>query len=209
MPWRGEEIARQVHVFGGDPHLAVVAQAERGRDVVEIGHAAHVDPGLRHRDHDIGEAEAEPFDHHHALVHVGDRLAQQILAGDAEMDRALRQRVGDLAGRQIGDLDAGQVGDRAAIVAGAARLDQLQAGAGEERLGVFLQPALGRHGDDSGALMTAPPPPATRSIHTAKPTAGIGAFAPSRRQQFVVAAAGDQRPVRRRRGSCSSNTKPV
>ena len=87
----GEEIARQVHVFGRDPHLAVVAQPERGRDVVEIGHAAHVDPGLRHRDHDIGEAEAEPLDHHHALLDVGDHLAQQILAGDAEMDGALRQ----------------------------------------------------------------------------------------------------------------------
>ena len=66
----GEEIARQIHVFGRDPHLAVVAQAERGRDVVEIGHAAHVDPGLRHRDHDIGEAEAEPLDQHHALLDV-------------------------------------------------------------------------------------------------------------------------------------------
>ena len=64
---RGEEIARQVHVFGGDAHLAVVREAERGGDIVEIGHAAHVDPGLRHRDHDIGMTEAEPFDQHHAL----------------------------------------------------------------------------------------------------------------------------------------------
>ena len=61
-------------------------------------------------------------------------LAQQILAGDAEMDRALRQRVGDLAGRKIGDLDAGQVGDGAAIVARAARLDELQAGAARRSL---------------------------------------------------------------------------
>ena len=199
MPWRGEEVARQVHVFGGDPHLAVVAQAERGRDVVEIGHAAHVDPGLRHRDHDIGEAEAQPLDHHHALVHVGDHLAQQILAGDAEMDRALRQRAGDLAGREIGDLDAGQSGDRAAIVARAARLDQRQAGAGEERLGVLLQPALGRHGDDE------------RRAHGCASAVG-DALDPDRKadrgdrrlgaepgEQFVVAAAGDQRPVRRGR----------
>ena len=56
---RGEEIARQVHVFGGEPHLAVVLEAERGRDIVEIGHAVHVDPGLRHRHHHIGVAEAE------------------------------------------------------------------------------------------------------------------------------------------------------
>jgi len=82
--------------------------------------------------------------------------------------------------RTMADLDAGQVGDSAAIVAGAARLDQLQAGAAEERLGVFLQPALGRHGDDQWRAHDGPPPPATRSIHTAKPTAGIGDFAPSR-----------------------------
>ena len=77
----------------------------------------------------LAKPKPSPSIMHHALVHVGDRLAQQILAGDAEMDRALRQRAGDLGGRQIGDLDAGQAGDRAAIVARAARLDQLQAGA--------------------------------------------------------------------------------
>ena len=55
-----------------------------------IGHGAHVDPGLRHRDDDIGKAEAEAFDQHDALVGVGDHLAHQILAGDAEVDGALR-----------------------------------------------------------------------------------------------------------------------
>ena len=58
----GKEAAREVDVFGGDPHLAVVLEAERGGDVVEIGHGAHVDPGLRHGDDDIGEAEAELVD---------------------------------------------------------------------------------------------------------------------------------------------------
>ena len=42
-------------------------RAERGRDIVEIRHRAHVDPGLRHRDHDIRLAEAEPVDQHDAL----------------------------------------------------------------------------------------------------------------------------------------------
>ena len=69
---------------------------------------AHVDPGLRHRDHDIGLAEAEPVDQHHALLGVGDRLADLVLAGDAEMHRPLRQLRGDVGGREIGDLDAGQ-----------------------------------------------------------------------------------------------------
>ena len=153
---RGKEIAREVHVFGGEPHLALVLEAERGRDIVEIGHAVHVDPGLRHRHHHIGVAEAEPVDQNDMLVGIGDLLAHQVLAGHAEMHRALRQQVDDLGGREIGHLDAGQVGDRAAIVALAARLDELEPGAREEGLGVFLQPALGRHRDDERRAHGAP-----------------------------------------------------
>ena len=92
----GEEVTGQVHVFGRDPHLAVVAVTERGRDVVEIGHAAHVDPGLRHRDHDVGGAKAEAIDHDDTLCEVRDHLAQQVLAGDAEVHRALRELASDL-----------------------------------------------------------------------------------------------------------------
>ena len=86
--------------------------AESGGDVVDVGHGAHVDPGLRHRDHDIGKAKAEALDQHHALVGVGDHLAHQILAGDAEMHGAGASCAGDLGGRQIGDLDAVETGDR-------------------------------------------------------------------------------------------------
>ena len=64
-------------------------EPEGGGDVVEIGHAAHVDPGLRHGDGDIGEAEAEPVDEHDPPVGIGDQLAHQVFAGDAEMQRAL------------------------------------------------------------------------------------------------------------------------
>ena len=129
-----EEGAREAHVFGRDPHLAVVAQAEGRRHVVEIGHAAHVDPGLRHRDRDIGMAEAEPADQHDARGEVVDHLAHQVLAGDAEMHGALRELLGDLGGREKRDLDVRKLGDGAAVVARAARLDERQAGAGEERL---------------------------------------------------------------------------
>ena len=177
---RGEEIARQIHVFGGDAHLAIVLEAERGRDIVEIGHAVHVDPGLRHRHHHIGMAEAERVDEHDVPIGVRDHLAHEILAGDAEMHRALRQQLDDLGGREIGDLDARQVGDRAAIVARAARLDEFEAGAREERFRVLVQPALGRHGDDERRAHDAPRSAASRSIQTAKPTAGIGLALPSR-----------------------------
>ena len=61
------------------------------RDVVDVGHGAHVDPGLRHGHHDIGEAKAKPLDQHHALLGVGNHLAHQVFAGDAEMHGAGRE----------------------------------------------------------------------------------------------------------------------
>ena len=191
---RGEEVAREIHVFGGDAHLALVLEAERGRDVVEVGHAVHVDPGLRHRHHHVGMAEAEPVDEDDVLVGVGDHLAHQVFAGEAEMHRALRQQLDDLGGREIGHLDAGKVGDGAAIVARAARLDELEPGAREEGFRVLLQPALGRHRDDERRAHVPPRNAASRSIQTAKPTAGIALGAAEPREQPVIASAGDQRP---------------
>ena len=101
-------------------------EPERGRHVVEIGHIAHVDPGLRHGDGDIGEAEAELIDEHHRTVGIGDHLAYQILAGDAEMHGAERELGRDFRRREVSDFHAVKAGDGAAIVAGAARLDQLE-----------------------------------------------------------------------------------
>ena len=142
---------------------------------------AHVDPGLRHRDHDIGLAEAERLEQHDARVGVRDHLAHQVLAGDAEMDRARRELRGDFGGRQIRDLDAVEAGDRAAIIARAARLDESSPARAKKRFGVLLQPALGRHREDEAARSCARlPRSASRSSQTAKPTAGIGAAAPSR-----------------------------
>ena len=141
-------------------------EAERGRDIVEIGHGVHVDPGLRHRHHHIGVAEAERVDEHDLAVGIRDHLAHQVLAGDAEMDGALRQKLRDLGGRDEGDLDAGQVGDGAAIVARAARLDEIEPGAREERLGVGLQPPLGRHRDDERRAHAAPPHGGERKLST-------------------------------------------
>ena len=94
------------------------------RDIVDIGHGAHIDPGLRHGDNDVGKAEAEAFDEHDALVGIGDHFADEIFAGDAEMHGARRELRGDFGGRQIGDLDIVEAGDRAAIVARATRLDR-------------------------------------------------------------------------------------
>ena len=177
----GEKAARQVGVFGGEPHLALVAQPECGRDVIEIGHVAHVDPGLRHGDDDIGETEAEPRHHDDAPVRLRDHLAHQILAGDAEMHGALAELLGDLGRRQISHLDAVEAGDGAAIVAGAARLDQFEAGAGKKASAFCCSRPFDGTARRSGARVHAAPPHAvSSSIEAAKPTAGIGARAPSR-----------------------------
>ena len=180
MPWTEKKLRVEIHVFGRDAHLAFVLEAERGRDIVEIGHAVHVDPGLRHCHGDVGVAETQAVDEHHAPIGVGDLLAHEVLAGEAEMHRALRQEVDDLGGREVGHLDAGKVGDRAAIVAHAARLDELEPGAREEALRVLLQPALGRHRDHERESHDSPRNAASRSIHTAKPTAEIAPALPSR-----------------------------
>src|SRR5262249_9148125 len=127
---RGEEGAREIAVLGGGTHFAVVVEAECSREVVEIGHRINVNAGLGDGDRHVGVAEAEGVDEHDLGVRVGDHLAYQVFAGDAEMHHALRQEIGDLRGREIGDLNVGEISDGATVVAGAARLDQFEPGAG-------------------------------------------------------------------------------
>ena len=75
-----------VDIFGGDPHPLAAPGAKARGHVIEIGHAAHIDPGLRRGDDDIGVPEAER--RQQLDLAFGLRLAHQILAGDAEMRRA-------------------------------------------------------------------------------------------------------------------------
>ena len=48
---------REIHIFGRDTHALAGPGAQSRRDIVEIGHRAHIDPGARHGDDDIGLAE--------------------------------------------------------------------------------------------------------------------------------------------------------
>ena len=123
-----EEVARQVHVFGGDPHLAVVLQrgtrSRRRRDR----------PCCARR-----SRPAAPRPPHWRSRSRARRSAPRAASASGIISRIRSSPVtpkctapcascaGDLGGREIGDLDAGQAGDRAAIVARAARLDQLRA----------------------------------------------------------------------------------
>ena len=114
------------------------------------------------------------------LSHVGIRFADLVLAGHAEMHRADAELRGDVRGGEIGDLDARHSGDGAAVFARAARLDELQARAREEAFRVLLQAALRRDGENERRAHGSVPIAFRRSIHTEKPTAGIGAAAPRR-----------------------------
>jgi len=67
---RRKERPRQVDILGRDPHPPIVLGAESGGDVVEIGHGADVDPGLRHGDDHIGAAKTERLDHQHATAGI-------------------------------------------------------------------------------------------------------------------------------------------
>ena len=176
----GKEVAREIHVFGRNAHLALVLEPERDRDIVEIGHAVHVDPCLRHRDRHVGVAEAQAVDQDDVPFRVGYFLAHQVFAGDAEMHRALRQQIDDFGSREIRHLDAREIGDRAAVVARPARLDELEPGARKEGFRVRLQAPFRRHRDDEGRAHGLPRNAASRSIHTANPTAEIARALPSR-----------------------------
>ena len=83
----GKEPAGEIHVFGGNPHLAAVARAKIGRDLIEIGHSANVDPRLGHRHDDVGVAEAKRRQHLDRFLRIRNLLADQVLASDAEMGR--------------------------------------------------------------------------------------------------------------------------
>ncbi len=170
-------------------------EPEGSRDVVEVGHAAHVDPGLRHGDGDIGEAEAELVDEHDLAIGVRNHFPHQILAGDAEMHGALGELRGDLGRGQISDFRAVEAGNGAAILARTAGLDEFKPRTCEKVFGVLLQASLGRYREDERRAHAGPPQAASSSTEAAKPTAGNRFTRAQSRQEFIVAAASNQRTL--------------
>ncbi len=127
----------------------------------------------------------------------GDLLADQVLAGDAEMGGAGGELVHDLGGRQEQHLHVRHARERAAVVPRPARLREDEPGAGEEGGRVLLQAALRGDGEDEGAARASPVPSRDRmrSSQNEQPTAGSG-----RRGAEMLRAGG--RSARRRPAAC-------
>ena len=184
-----EEAAGEVHIFGRDPHALAGPGAQRGRDIVEIGHRTHVDPGAGHGHHHIGIAEPERCEKSQPALGVRDRLAYQILAGDAEMRASARELRRDLGGRKEKDFDIFDAFESASIIAQPPLPGEAQARPREESVRSLLQPALRGNGDDEpahcapAALGPATRPfagSAMRSSQIEQPTAGTSRVAPRR-----------------------------
>ena len=81
----GQEAPRQIEVFGRHADGAPVLAPEHRRGGLEVRHLADVEPAARHRNNNVGAAEAELLHQCHALVGVGDVLAHEIFARDADV----------------------------------------------------------------------------------------------------------------------------
>src|SRR5690606_35407707 len=131
----GEVAAREVDVFGGHPQPAAVPGAEVRGDVGEVDHLLHVDPGVGHRHHHVGLAEAEAAHEQHVLLAIFGRLVDEIGAGHADIDAAEDQLPGDLRGGVEAHRYLRLVLDGADIGAGAAGAGDGQPRGGERLAG--------------------------------------------------------------------------
>ncbi len=143
----GEEGARLHGILGRDPQPPAGAGEIGHGHLVHVSHGLHVEPALRGGHHQVRPAEPERAQQLDLGVEVPAAFAQQVLADDPEVDLARLQGGRDLGGgqkRSLHVLDPGQ--DRAIAPLTAGDVDS-EATAGEPRLGLVLQPALGRQGD--------------------------------------------------------------
>ena len=170
---------------------------------------AHVDPGLRHGDHDIGVAEAE---RRQQARRARRRRASVSRTRSSPVTprwrRAGAELARDLGGRQEQHLDIGHAGDARRDSRARRAPAQAQPGAAEEGGGVLLQAALRGHRQDEGAVAHRRASPRVRSrflrrraagtrlaemrsSQIEQPTAGIGVGAEVLQQPIVAPAAHD------------------
>ena len=169
-----KEAARQPGIFGGNAKAAVMTHMKGRTHIVKIGHGRNVDPIARHGHHHVGEAEAQRLQHRDARIGVGQRVADQVFAGDPEMDIAFAKGRDDIGRRQKLDLHIGLAHQAGTVFA--CGLFHDQAGILQIRHRLFLQASFGGKAENKGAHASAPVArraASTRSSRMAQPTAGI------------------------------------
>ena len=164
-----KKLPSEIDVFCRDSHAFAASRAKNAEaDIFEIGHAFHIDPGLRHGDDDIGLTEAERRQELELAIGIRNSLAHEIFARHAEMRRAGGEFGDDFRGGKESDLDALHRRDFAAIIARATPLHQNQTGPREEGRRVFLQSPFGGHCNDERCRKR-PRRRAIRHRHSASP----------------------------------------
>ena len=148
-----------------------------GIDGVEVVQCAHIDPGAGDGEDEVGMAEAQLGQLLDPVFPLAQLLADEVGAGDAEMDAACRQFAGDFAGGEQHQLDIVDAVDEARVFAVGAGAAQFDAAGAEPFEGLFHQPALG--GDAKLHAHAAPPRSMTRPGRMTPPTAGISRPRPS------------------------------
>ena len=142
-------------------------------------------------------AEAEAGHDLGALFPVGQRLAQQVLAGDAEVDAACAELAGDLGGRQEDHLDVGCAGNAARGIcarrSGSSTASPARANS-VERLSSRSRPLDG----SARISVTAVPPPQLPRCGRARPRSRRRGSAAWRRAASAAGRSGRRRPAARR-----------
>jgi hypothetical protein len=124
----GEETAREVAVFGGHPQAAAMTFVEALGNIIEIGHGGDIKPARRNRNHHIGGAEVQPQQNGGLQVFSGQFLAQQILAGDTQIELSGVQVLGDLRSWKKRHFDAIDAAQQPAVAALGAQAIDAEAG---------------------------------------------------------------------------------
>ena len=121
----------------------------------------------------------------------GDLLADQVLAGDAEMRGAGGELADDLGGRQEQHLDVRHARERAAIVARAARCEKTRPARAKNAAAFSCRRPFEGTARIRAAHRSCAASSTMRSSQNEQPTAGIGPLGAEVLQQPIVAAAAD------------------
>ncbi len=150
---------------------------EIGRDIGQVAHRGHINPGIGHGNDDIGAAEAERLGETDRVRPLFGGFMDKVGAGHSDMDFAADQFAGNLTGRQEAHGDAGQGCDITLIGARATRTVDGQPCIGEDLSCILFEAALGGNGEDESAHCAASF--SSRSTQRAQPDAAISRVAPS------------------------------